>query len=388
MDTRGNQEPRAPKSPLFGVGLSEYFDDESAGTGQPYLLPYGTPLTLSDFKAWTTADGMPGWSIDACSADGLIVTYQISPTVGAPMYATVTADGKSVLCRDVGSLRLRQLDRVTAWCDFILRTDAAGRRVAQRRAEMSDSPIESLGEIDAGFEDTWEWEENLANFKTIGELQAWLDDKFACSELKIEAFQVWPGVSSGPARDADTTLLCSREWGDVPGDAATVALDGSEGQLTPGEVAWGPRTDPYDWCKAMGDARARTGTHVTTSGSQFLSYEASNVIPMAWLQSHCRLGDIPDWGRSAWWGLHLQRTDLATVFPSGLSNLCLTFWNYGAGLHFYPTQTEFSERRNTARDHFERVWGRWLDPEVTLTPDELAEGVRHGDALLDGPCSN
>jgi hypothetical protein len=93
--------------------------------------------------------------------------------------------------------------------------------------------------------------------------------------------------------------------------------------------------------------------------------------------------DDPIVGKTkSWWGVRVVGTDVALIFPRNLTSVIVRTDGDGAEFHINTQPTWERAERNEAVDSFEREWGKWLDPDVTLTQAELEEGIKKAEAML------
>jgi len=379
-------------------GLQELFDDEYSRPGKQYLLPYGTPLTLSDFEPHRFhSDGVMGWRIDAFDWDGELTTYVIKPLPGRPRVAKAYKTYLPVLlgfsdrhliplkCQRVDTRLLVPVDRVTNWCDWILRQDAYYRTAPQENPgdESLDDLAATMKKLERDITDYISGEENLGTFKTVKAFQDWLDWVLASSPVSAEVFQVWPRQMGDGMPSSDLLTMARATWtGESDGGDGTV-LDGSEGILMLDEVSFSSDLTMRSWLHDMGRTNMHVGLSVKASGGQFTGYEAYGCIPWVKLQQAAKLTRNTR-RRSKWWGVHVLKTDLAMVFPSFNTNVFAEVDEDGLMTSINPWSTFVRASFHFARDRYEREFGRWLDPSTELTVEELDRGVAWAEAVARG----
>jgi len=121
-------------------------------------------------------------------------------------------------------------------------------------------------------------------------------------------------------------------------------------------------------------------TRVATEGKQIIGYCSDHVVPLQELRASCQLKTAVEPAdlnkvKSDWWGIYVADTDLAMVFPSSGWNIMVQTDCDGAVVDVDAAPTLYRKDINYANNRYERQWGRWLDPNVTLTEAELAEGL-------------
>jgi len=361
-----------------------------------YLLPYGTPLTLKDFKPLPDA---AGWEIEALDADKHPRHFEISYLDFSEMSereiddlcATATADGDPITWRDPASRRKSDQAPLADWVDFILAQDAEARNVTEQKEWSGGDLSDSLHRIEHQVWAKDADEENLDNFDSIAEFQEWLDKRLRGTTVKATAFEIED--TDRPFTDKESkVLLVLRHWHPNPKPPIGVVPDGSEVREPDQYCLCWFHTDyqPDTWLTLEKKIPPEPTFSVATEGSQIISYCSDFVVPLAELRELYQLipatsnvvDSIPRTPKRRWWGLMVEPIQLAMVFPSSGWNVIVRQEFDGWVVLFDAARTDVRAAINDAEGTFQREWGRWLDPNVALTDTELAAGVRKAEALL------
>ena len=344
-----------------------------------YLPPYGTPLTPDDFKTLQpSSSGCQRWGIQALDEQGNVIDWVITTTgIGSP-FATATANGDHVMCRDLATKRMTLHAKVQRWYDWILFQDAAGRAVPDDTDSQQVDMATSMRRIECGIVDYSQKEECLANFRRISDFQGWLNDVLAPTSVQVTAFDVTVPT------DTEVPYLRSSEWQSDALSPGRRLLDEMEGTVTQLDLQCGPGMSPDEWIGQTAKKGLHFGLLLRMSGSEFIGYAADGYVSYSELVASARLSRSDSHKPGDWWGIHIKRTDFALVFPRRRSNLVIETYNDGSTVHFVPWGTVYRGKENAARHLFERMWGKWLDPDTELSDMELAVGIARAEAMVRG----
>jgi len=352
---------------------------------QGYLPPYGTPLTLSAFQAKPQ-----GWEITAFDADGVETTYSIPVPDGETRVAAIQLSPPSegtLKCRDVYSKRLSTKATPVQWVDWILTNDA------DYRTGLSNEQWE--GSDDVALMD--EQEENLANFKTLGEFQAWLDEVLEPTDRKLIAFEVTEFPERGETRkiavgEPDGTTTSLEEWADP---LFLMRRDGrgrepDQGPLYKSFSQFHTRLGGDFWWNwpGTGNNSGEELRHMRPKPQLDFwddDYWADYYISLELLRERTTLNEAPETVNpkaGAWWGLRLADTDHALAFPSRGTNVIIDYHANGRQLSVNARATDYRATLNKANEAHYRQWGKFRDPDATLTPEEVEAGIAAAEKLI------
>jgi len=322
-----------------------------------YQPPPGTPLTLQDF---TVLPNNEGWSIQARAArlepstlfpnsspstvhEFVIDTgYHLSEDelnsikefsrdasrVGQYVMCHATADGETLFYRDPGTKRTHYAASLIDWVDFILQQDAQARLgIGEPNRTGDEFRAHRLSHkvVSQGTE-----EENLDNFENLAEFQRWLNRRLNGSPIKLTAFQV---VSRLEDDDVEDISLRRGHYHPKVLPEPNPITTGTEKQTLAREENcvfnnyWDLGDGP--WVTDQ-DKPPAPSIRVIADGTQIVGYCSDYVLPLSELRQRYELSTARDQKGKAvaprtqqpdWWGLWVNDTNLAMVFPYDNWNL-------------------------------------------------------------------
>lgn len=323
-----------------------------------YRAPYDF-----DLARFTAVDG--GWTITALAADGEKADYRLS-VVQPPAIALLTRAHEPVT--HPHRYDLGEPAPVADWVDAIAIADAAGRRVIAQGVWADEGLAPALARAEHGIV---AYEAHELHARDPHRLRTWLDDTLAHTAVRVEVAALRDFALTTDGRLRDGMLL--RRY-----DDDTI-------------VGWLPiavSTDylPEQWIThrftvANGtELRPRPNITVRMSGSVRTSLAADHVLTWSELEAHATVDhDLTD---AEWLIVRIIDTDVALVVPFAHAHVQIATDDDGATVTISAEAADICEAAHRRRTDFEREWGRWLDPDVTLDDDELARGVARAETLV------
>jgi len=359
----------------YGRPIESYLPDD-------YLPPYCTPLGPRAFQQ--TSDPMrPGWTVTALDEHGQTVRYMIelrSPN-GDRVIATV--DGKPVRGRDIATRLQFESGAVSQWYDWILATDAEARMNNAQPQWKGDDLASSVHCLEHGVVHYDTQDENTANFAHTSELQHWLDDVLAGTSisvlvLRLDRLDSWELVDDSP----QVTALGRRHWHPECVPPIGPWLDDSSATVTYLPVKFDPGLDADCWWSVYANSYS-PWIRLSTSGRQITGYCAEGFVPLTTLETIADVSTDDDGVRGSWWSIRVVGTDLVLVFPANDTMLTVETDYDGAAVKLTARNAITRAVFNAVKDHFSRIWGKWLDPDSHLTDEELAGGINKAEQMLE-----
>lgn len=344
--------------------------------------PYASRLTTQDFTWFSglqvgEARGpAPGWFVHAAEDPGGTAEFAIwfpSGTTASPDVDAQALCGrvdsrdeeKVVIDRMLQhpySKDLRAPAQVEDWVTFLAASDAQAASAHESEWWAGDGIDAMVRRAEFGIVAYSDQEVALRSVGTAGVLCDWLKDALSGNQLQIElvAISRWTHREGRKLRDG--MLLHGREDDAITGWVPlAVATD----------------IDPMTWFEETTfkerPLRAEPWADIRMSGSSVLGSSAIHVLTWsAVTESEAELVLLDEGNRDRdlsrdWMLIHRVGTDIAIPMPVPAANLAIRVDGDGALVRFSVAETDARTGHHRRRAAFERHWGRWLDPTVTLS---------------------
>lgn len=341
-----------PDARLWELGLRDY---------RPV---YGSALTPDVFVpvAWRS------WVASGVARDGRPARYEVVVPSPRGDSARLRVDGaprsfQHPYTKELG-VESAPLDVVLDWVGA---QDAAGRGVGTDRRWSGDDLPTVLSRVEHGVVRFDTSEVAVGSLRSLRELRHWLGEALEATQLEVEVVAIvdWPFEDGGRPRAEQfphTDFDSGRRFFPRP-----LSTD----------------TDPALWLAGIGARGAHLRPELTISASGRAILSARTQFALSWdgLGSTAVL-DREDGAHADWWAIRVLGTDEVIGFPRRGSNVTVDTDGDGSWVCISAAPTVQREAHHRRRARFEGEWGRWLDPSVTLTADELRRGVAQAELLV------
>jgi hypothetical protein len=339
---------------------------------QPDLPLHGTALMPDAFVPFHDG-GVAGWHVDSRLREGRAVRVRI-------WSAESDGDGRP----SVDEMRCEVLDRagsgapeplldpfrrtlgrtapIQDWYDAVRMQDAARSAVLRDRRRWGGEDLEHMIERSEQGVSEFRMEELAVDtFRSLSELQAWIDRVLAGTQVRAEAFAVrdFPLVDEPRVGQHLLGIEDDEMLGWLPFAAST---DQDSGDLF-------AQLAPYGGLMPQVTLRM--------SGTSLIGFHADVAQSSEGLQTAGALrtddGRWPE--RGEWLALSIVGTAFALPIPARVSNINIGVGDDGATVMIGILPSVDRERHYRRRCEFDRRWGRWLDDDEAISERELDEGV-------------
>lgn len=369
----GRKEFKRPRSP---ANRSEE-EFVSPGPSNPlrshlpsdYTPPHGTSVTP---EAFTPVAG--GWSIEARNETGSPVAYLLElvgdPT-SHPAHAFLHVDGEEqTYVNPFSHVQETPVAPVHAWFDYVAKQDALGRE-ASRNDPFEGDDIETafkraeLNIVFYGSSPT-----ATQNYAHPSELQSWFEEALERTTVKVEVHAL---TVDAPKRLrphlGDPLVFMGWEDNEATGWTSTLFTYPVHPRFWWTAQTAGNHDLPPQTCTMR-----MSGSQVLSSRAFALSYE--HLLAKGVVLSPGDEGLSPEGSLGAYWVAHVVGTDYALVFPKDFSHVRVDVDDDGLLVHLTVQSIEQATALGKDEDAFARRWGRWLDDETYLSPEELEVETR------------
>lgn len=343
-------EQTAPSRPVPGP-LREHLDHEA-------LPVHGAHLEPEDFIP------VPGGWEARQEIDGRSRTVRLLLDDGGLVRCEI--DGEPVPYPDpYWKHSLADVAPAQGWFDHFAGRDAEGRR--QATAWEGESVEAMLRRAEHNVVAYDEQEISGSALRTLGDLQAWLDEHLAPTNMRASARLLRGFPSRIDDKLAPGRLLVAMEEGEIVSYCAAVV---------------GTDIFPYAWFDFMpGASVMEPRIEMLSEGPAMISNAGDWLLEEAPLREAGALVDVVAEAslREEWAVILVQGLPYAIPFPADGANLRIRLDGDASRVEIVVSSSAVRAEHLRARDLYERRWGRFLDDSVVLSDEELRAGIERAE---------
>lgn len=336
-----------------------------------YVPPYGTQLTPDNFDRCTDTRNRTR-TIHIANPTGSEDTYRLHLTsadslTGRQLALCEGPDGMMIEHLHAHTKKASQQAPIEQWYDFLAVTDAQARQQAAGNRPWDGHGVQQqLYRFEHNLVTSGKVSANTANFQNNREFAEWMNSAVRASPVYFNVLALSDMMRFQDHADGSLMHLLHESQGARLGGGRLPESLNLTGQVPKSLHDLGDNVP----CTISFELRVN-GAETEHFHGEYMAF--LNRVDTNFQDRH----DTP-----GWYGIIPMTVNAVMPVPSRGAIVTVHHDNDGASVRVEVSCEAHATRQNILEEQFARRWGRWLDPDVTLSQAELDNGVQTIEATV------